>query len=224
MTDDKYSGHTAEEVIELMGMLAAQHDVHSADETLAIARRGYALLKDLQSRLSSVLSQLPEEMQDCTIRFKKCEVGHGRLTADNWIDNGCHQCRLGAVTNERDEARRSARYQRYRYRCTRKRNKDMHDRLRSLGALYEEAKDTAEGYETMIGWLFREFVPDESKARILELAPVIADAVSACNHEPGEDCPKHPMTAENQRPVSAEDEAAIDKATGVERQEPESTG
>lgn len=51
MTDDKYSGHTAEEVIELMGMLAAQHDVHSADEALAIARRGYALLKDLQSRL-----------------------------------------------------------------------------------------------------------------------------------------------------------------------------
>ena len=50
------------------------------------------------SRLSSVLSQLPEEMQDCTIRFKKCEVGHGRLTADNWIDNGCHQCRLGDAT------------------------------------------------------------------------------------------------------------------------------
>ena len=57
MNDTTYSGHTAEEVIELMGMLAAQHDVHSDDETLAIARRGYALLKDLQSRLDEVLAE-----------------------------------------------------------------------------------------------------------------------------------------------------------------------
>lgn len=38
--------------------------------------------------------QLPEDMQDCTIRFIKCDVGHGRLTATNWTDNGCPQCRI----------------------------------------------------------------------------------------------------------------------------------
>ena len=36
--------------------------------------------------------QLPEEMQDCTIRFIKCDVGHGRLTATNWEEKGCPWC------------------------------------------------------------------------------------------------------------------------------------
>jgi hypothetical protein len=54
MSDEKsYSGHTAQEVIELMGMLAAEHDLRSADEALAIARRGYALLKDQASKLAA---------------------------------------------------------------------------------------------------------------------------------------------------------------------------
>lgn len=45
-----------------------------------------------------LLGQLPESMQRCTIRFVECEKGHGRLTADNWVDNGCPKCKL-------DEAR-----------------------------------------------------------------------------------------------------------------------
>lgn len=39
-------------------------------------------------------AQLPAEMQDCTILFKECEVGHGRLTATNWIDHGCPHCKM----------------------------------------------------------------------------------------------------------------------------------
>jgi hypothetical protein len=59
MSDEKsYSGHTAQEVIELMGMLAAEHDLRSADEALAIARRGYALLKDQASKLDNVVGSL----------------------------------------------------------------------------------------------------------------------------------------------------------------------
>ena len=38
--------------------------------------------------------QLPEGMKHCTIVFKKCEKGHGRLVATNWIDDGCPVCRV----------------------------------------------------------------------------------------------------------------------------------
>lgn len=36
--------------------------------------------------------RLPAEMQDCTILFRECEKGHGRLTAENWVDHGCSTC------------------------------------------------------------------------------------------------------------------------------------
>ena len=77
--------------------LCACGEFYQAHHPECPARRAF---EEALSRLSSVLSQLPEEMQDCTIRFKKCEVGHGRLTADNWIDNGCHQCRLEKTENQ----------------------------------------------------------------------------------------------------------------------------
>lgn len=37
-------------------------------------------------------SQLPDDMKHCTILFKECEKGHGRLTATNWVDHGCPHC------------------------------------------------------------------------------------------------------------------------------------
>ena len=39
-------------------------------------------------------SQLPDGMEHCTIRFKECPKGHGRLAADNWIDHGCLVCEI----------------------------------------------------------------------------------------------------------------------------------
>jgi len=44
-------------------------------------------------RIEKLETQLPEGMEHCTIRFIKCEVGHGRLTANNWIDTGCPHCK-----------------------------------------------------------------------------------------------------------------------------------
>jgi hypothetical protein len=48
--------------------------------------------------IASLLRQLPEEMKHCTIQFKECEKGHGRLTATNWIDHGCRQCKIEELT------------------------------------------------------------------------------------------------------------------------------
>lgn len=38
------------------------------------------------------VGKLPEGMENRTILFKECEKGHGRLTANNWIDKGCPHC------------------------------------------------------------------------------------------------------------------------------------
>jgi hypothetical protein len=45
-------------------------------------------------------SQLPDEMQHCTIRFLECERGHGRLTATNWVPHPCSTCEIDRLTSE----------------------------------------------------------------------------------------------------------------------------
>ena len=46
------------------------------------------------ARIRELKAQLPEGMKDCTIWFKECEHGHGRLVATKWVDHGCHWCRI----------------------------------------------------------------------------------------------------------------------------------
>jgi len=73
-------------------------------------KRDYAALKEkwdypveavewLISEVERLHARFPAEMKNCTIRFLECPVGHGRLTADNWIDNGCKQCEVERLTN-----------------------------------------------------------------------------------------------------------------------------
>jgi len=49
------------------------------------------------SLIETLQAQLPAEMPGCTILFKECEKGHGRLTATNWIDHGCGTCALESL-------------------------------------------------------------------------------------------------------------------------------
>ena len=55
--------------------------------------------RDEKARVEDLERQLPEGMKHCTIQFIECEKGHGRLKADNWIDNGCHWCQLAEARN-----------------------------------------------------------------------------------------------------------------------------
>ena len=50
--------------------------------------------KALKAEIARLRAQLPDEMKHCTILFKECEKGHGRLTATNWIDHGCPHCEI----------------------------------------------------------------------------------------------------------------------------------
>lgn len=53
----------------------------------------------LLSAYEELLDQLPEGMRHCTILFKECEKGHGRLVAANWIDRGCQLCILDDIVS-----------------------------------------------------------------------------------------------------------------------------
>lgn len=90
---EPYGQGTKEAEIE---RLRAEYEQYIQWAEPQITDRG-ELLKDierLQAERDAARAQLPDSMQDCTIRFIKCESGHGRLMADNWIDSGCPWCRL----------------------------------------------------------------------------------------------------------------------------------
>lgn len=55
--------------------------------------------------LEGLQAQLPERMEHCTIVFKECEKGHGRLTATNWVQHDCPTCALEAAQAERSALR-----------------------------------------------------------------------------------------------------------------------
>lgn len=59
-----------------------------------IVERVLNKLEKYEAKIERLRKQLPETMQNCTIQFKECEYGHGRLTATNWIDNGCPTCEI----------------------------------------------------------------------------------------------------------------------------------
>lgn len=54
----------------------------------------------LTAEIEQLRTQLPPTMQDCTIRFRECPVGHGWLTAKNWIQHDCAQCEIEQTQTE----------------------------------------------------------------------------------------------------------------------------
>ena len=54
----------------------------------------------LKAEVKRLRSQIPDTMPACTILFKECEVGHGWLTADNWVQHECKQCEIKSLTKE----------------------------------------------------------------------------------------------------------------------------
>ncbi len=56
--------------------------------------------KCLRAALAEKESQLPEGMKHCSILFKKCALGHGWLTAKNWVQHDCPTCRAESAEKE----------------------------------------------------------------------------------------------------------------------------
>ena len=64
-----------------------------AEAATILANKRYAEIERLKA-------QLPESMQECTIVFEKCEVGHGHLRGTNWIKHDCQQCKIDQLQAE----------------------------------------------------------------------------------------------------------------------------
>ena len=70
-----------------------------------LASEADAEIDRLRAKVKQQRMQLPKGMEHCTIHFIECEVGHGRLTATNWIDHVCHWCKIDAKDRELDRLR-----------------------------------------------------------------------------------------------------------------------
>lgn len=60
----------------------------------------YVRYSDHERIVTGLRSQLPAEMQDCTIIFKECAKGHGWLTATNWVQHDCQICEHERIVKE----------------------------------------------------------------------------------------------------------------------------
>lgn len=74
------------------------------DYVLALTGATLEPVDQLRRERAEALARLPEGMKHCTIRFRECGKGHGRLVADNWVDNGCEWCKLADAKSKLDEA------------------------------------------------------------------------------------------------------------------------
>ena len=61
---------------------------------------GLEKLFALKAEVARLKAQLPEGMEHCTILFKECAKGHGRLTAANWVPHECHWCEIEKLQAE----------------------------------------------------------------------------------------------------------------------------
>lgn len=115
--------------------------------------------KALQQQVEALQAQLPAEMQSCTILFKECEKGHGRLTATNWIDYGCQTCVVEALQRERDALKIGLNALRDAYDELESRHNDTTATLdatapaRWTAEEIEQAKREAKELGKAIGWL-----------------------------------------------------------------------
>ncbi|MBF0260261.1 MAG: hypothetical protein HQL97_00315 [Magnetococcales bacterium] len=88
---DSHNDQVAELQRQLAEARAARRHAQSVSSELVKEKR------ELEAQLAQRFDQLPEGMEECTILFKECEKGHGRLTATNWLDHGCQTCAIASI-------------------------------------------------------------------------------------------------------------------------------
>jgi hypothetical protein len=87
-----------ESLAKSMAEVAALKEVVAAEERWVKLHK--AACEGYQEEVAALKEQLPEGMTHCTIRFIECPKGHGRLTADNWVDHGCGVCERDRLAGE----------------------------------------------------------------------------------------------------------------------------
>ena len=72
-------------------------DASTSDGNLAEIER---LKAEIEALRGCLLRQLPSGMMSETIILKKCVLGHKRLLAAHWVDDGCLECAIGHLKAE----------------------------------------------------------------------------------------------------------------------------
>jgi hypothetical protein len=75
-------------------LLSKSTDCHASEMPLYL---------EAADAISKLYSQLPEGMKHCTIVFKECPVGHGELTATNWVQHECVWCKIQQLEEMYDD-------------------------------------------------------------------------------------------------------------------------
>ena len=52
---------------------------------------------EIEALRAANLRQMPDGMQNCTIVLKECILGHERLLASHWLDEGCLECAIDSL-------------------------------------------------------------------------------------------------------------------------------
>jgi polyhydroxyalkanoate synthesis regulator phasin len=82
---------------------------HSKGPDFDIQEDNYAMeaeIDELRARVAELEKQLPPSMKNCTIVFKECDKGHGWLTATNWVQHDCQQCKAESQDKLLEQAMR----------------------------------------------------------------------------------------------------------------------
>ena len=88
-----------------VGINTSVKDAHLVwAELITRAEKAEAERDVWKDRAEAALARLPDGMEHCTILFHECAVGHGWLTADNWVQHGCPFCARKKAEAERDAA------------------------------------------------------------------------------------------------------------------------
>lgn len=92
-----------ERIAEIVARATDPAELLDNDEQAQLAAR----LRKVEAERNALRAQLPEGMKHCTIVFKSCLLGHGWLTATNWVQHGCPTCALDAARAESAALRES---------------------------------------------------------------------------------------------------------------------
>jgi hypothetical protein len=73
--------------------------LRAENERLREAGVGYSqqTVDALTKERDTLRSQLPDDMQNCTIVLERCDVGHGWLHATNWMKHRCPYCKIDTL-------------------------------------------------------------------------------------------------------------------------------
>ena len=75
-----------------------ERTIWQRDEFISGMKRSIEKLEDekhgAEQKIKELEAQLPEGMEHCTLRYEACPVGHGWLTATNWVKVECPWCRI----------------------------------------------------------------------------------------------------------------------------------